>query len=79
MSVSELDTDTMPAICTGIMVTLPAGKFPTAPGVVQRMGTSPLPEISTVAVAANWMPPADSKRSPSLTVPLPVTCRMPDA
>ena len=29
--VSELDTLMMPASCTGIMVMLPAGRFPTAP------------------------------------------------
>ena len=72
-------TDTIPAICTGIRVTLPAGRFPSGPATRHWMGTVPLSEMATVSVAWNWTPPELSNRSPAETVPFPMTVSAPTA
>lgn len=76
---SSLVTDTMPAICTGIMVMLSAGRSPAAPGVTHRMDTVPAPAMTTVSVASNWTPPPLSNSAPAGIVPFPVAVKLPTA
>ena len=76
---ASLTADTIPATCTGIRVTVRAGKFPAAPAVTHCTGTFAVPAASTWAVAAYWMPPGLSNKVPAGTVPVPVTVTSPRA